>query len=66
VWKPALRLSTNPRECARHSSNSTLACLPTFRLVQNERVGTYAVQPVWADGHTMCNVTRYFVDRVTV
>jgi DUF971 family protein len=23
-----------------------------FRLVRLERVGTYAVQPVWADGHT--------------
>ena len=23
-----------------------------FRLVRVERVGTYAVQPVWADGHT--------------
>jgi DUF971 family protein len=24
----------------------------SFRLVRVERIGTYAVQPVWADGHT--------------
>jgi len=36
-----------------------------FRLVRVEMVGTYAVQPVWADGHATGIYSRGFIRSIT-
>ena len=41
----------SPPRLDSQSGRFTLTSLPALRLVRLERVGTYALQPVWADGH---------------
>ena len=43
--------TSSPPRLDTQSSYFTLTSLPALRLVRLDRVGTYGLQPIWADGH---------------